>query len=70
MEYRWEPDPHMAADYAYLNPQLDEHDRARQQAGIYREKQDWAGAAKVYRELVREDPRQDLLLETPEPRPS
>jgi putative intracellular protease/amidase len=57
MEYRWVPDPYVAADYPYFNPQLDAHDRARQQADVYREKKDWAGAAEVYRELVREDPK-------------
>ncbi|MHC4416843.1 MAG: DJ-1/PfpI family protein [Planctomycetota bacterium] len=57
MEYRWEPDPQAAADYAYLNPHLDEHGRARQQADIYREQESWSRAAGIYRELVTQDPQ-------------
>ncbi|MHC4217055.1 MAG: DJ-1/PfpI family protein [Planctomycetota bacterium] len=55
MEYRWQPEPRAAANYAYLNPQLDEHDRARQQADIYREQDKWSRAVGLYRELVEQD---------------
>lgn len=57
MEYRWEPDPHAAADYAYLNPQLDERGRTRQQADIYRHQESWSRAAALYRELVQQRPQ-------------
>jgi putative intracellular protease/amidase len=57
MEYRWEPDPHAAADYAYLNPQLDERGRTRQQADIYRSQKSWSRAAALYRELIQQDPQ-------------
>jgi putative intracellular protease/amidase len=57
MEYRWEPDSHAAADYAYLNPQLDERGRTRQQADIYRHQESWSNAAGLYRELIQQDPQ-------------
>jgi len=57
MEYRWEPEPAAAADYAYLNPQLNEQGRARQQADIHREQQAWSKAAAIYRQLVEDDPQ-------------
>ncbi|MHC4650621.1 MAG: DJ-1/PfpI family protein, partial [Planctomycetota bacterium] len=57
MEYRWEPDPHAVADYAYLNPQLDERGQARQQADIYRHQESWSRAAALYRELVEQRPQ-------------
>jgi putative intracellular protease/amidase len=57
MEYRWEPDPRVVATYAYLNPQLNEHGQARQQADIYREQEAWSKAAGIYRQLVEQDPQ-------------
>jgi putative intracellular protease/amidase len=57
MEYRWEPDPHVAADYAYLNPQFDGRGRTRQQADIYRQQDSWSRAAGLYRELIQQDPQ-------------
>jgi putative intracellular protease/amidase len=57
MEYRWEPEPSAAAGYAYLNPQLNEQGRTRQQADIYREQEAWSKAAGIYRRLVEQDPR-------------
>ncbi|MHC4980219.1 MAG: DJ-1/PfpI family protein [Planctomycetota bacterium] len=57
MEYRWEPDPHAVADYAYLNPQLDERGQTRQQADIYRHQESWSRAAALYRELVEQRPQ-------------
>ncbi|MHC4774145.1 MAG: TPR end-of-group domain-containing protein, partial [Planctomycetota bacterium] len=57
MEYRWEPEPQAAADYVYLNPQLNEQGRARQQADIHREQEAWSKAAGIYRQLVEKDPQ-------------
>jgi putative intracellular protease/amidase len=57
MEYHWTPEAYLAASYPYLNPSVDEHGRALQQASIYEEAKDWAEAEKAYRALVEKHPR-------------
>ena len=57
MEYHWTPEAYLAMSYPYLNPSLDEHGRALQQAGIHEEAKDWTEAEKAYRALVEKYPR-------------
>jgi len=57
MEYHWTPEAYLAAAYPYLNPSLDEHGRALQQAGVYEDAKDWAEAEKAYRALIEKYPR-------------
>ena len=57
MEYHWTPEAYLTASYPYLNPSLDEHGRALQQAGIHEEAKDWAEAEKAYRSLTERYPR-------------
>jgi putative intracellular protease/amidase len=57
MEYHWTPEAYLASSYPYLNPSLDEHGRALQQAAIYEDAKDWAEAEKAYRALVEKYPR-------------
>lgn len=57
MEYDWRPDPAAAAEYALLNPLLDERGRVMQQAQIEEQRGDWAQAAALYRSLTDADPR-------------
>jgi putative intracellular protease/amidase len=57
MEYHWTPEAYLAASYPYLNPSLDEHGRALQQAEIYEDAKDWTEAEKAYRALTEKRPR-------------
>ncbi|MCA1732012.1 MAG: tetratricopeptide repeat protein [Acidobacteria bacterium] len=52
MEYRWTPESHLATQYGYLNPSLDEEGRRRQQAQIFVDEKDYERAADAYREIL------------------
>ena len=56
MEYHWTPEPYLAKQYAYLNPSLDDHGRALQQAGILEDEGRAKDAAAAYRALVAASP--------------
>lgn len=56
MEYHWSPESYLAKSYAYLNPSLDEHGRALQQAGILEDEGRAKEAATAYRALLAETP--------------
>ncbi|MET0594703.1 MAG: DJ-1/PfpI family protein [Polyangiaceae bacterium] len=57
MEYHWTPEAYLATAYPYLNPSLDEHGRALQQASVYEEAKDFAQAEKSYRALIEAYPK-------------
>lgn len=56
MEYKWTPESYLTAHYVQLNPRLDGHGRALQQAAILVREGDQDGAIAVYRSLLAADP--------------
>ena len=56
MEYRWTPESHLAKQYSYLNPSLDDEGRRRQQAQIFLDEKDYERAVNAYREILAGDP--------------
>jgi putative intracellular protease/amidase len=57
MEYHWTPEPYLAQTYSSLNPSLDERGRRVQQAQILEDEGRFAEAAKAYRALTAENPK-------------
>ena len=57
MEYHWTPEAYLATSYPYLNPSLDDHGRALQQASVHESAKEWSDAERVYRALVEKNPR-------------
>jgi transcriptional regulator GlxA family with amidase domain len=55
MEYAWSPEATLAGQYVYLNPSLDDRERAHQQAQLLLEEGSWAAAARDYRTLAAGD---------------
>jgi transcriptional regulator GlxA family with amidase domain len=55
MEYKWSPESYLSARYAQLNPQLDEHGRALQQASIAVREGRPEEAIATYRSLTAKD---------------
>jgi transcriptional regulator GlxA family with amidase domain len=56
MEYRWTPEAYLSTSYSYLNPSLDEEGRRFQQAQLWEDEKNFAGAAAAYRAIVDADP--------------
>lgn len=56
MEYKWMPDSYLTAHYVQLNPRLDDHGRALQQAAILTREGNPDGAITTYRALLASDP--------------
>ena len=57
MEYHWAPESYLAQTYSLLNPSLDERGRALQRASMLEDEKSWAEAAKAYRALADQDPK-------------
>ena len=55
MEYKWTPDSYLTAHYAQLNPRLDDHGHALQQASILTREGNPAAAIAIYRALLAAD---------------
>jgi putative intracellular protease/amidase len=55
MEYKWAPESYLSTAYTYLNPRLDEHGRALQQASILAGEGNEDAAISAYRSLVARD---------------
>jgi len=57
MEYHWAPEAYLAQTYSLLNPSLDDRGRAFQRAEILEDEKNWSEAAKAYRALADQDPK-------------
>jgi transcriptional regulator GlxA family with amidase domain len=57
MEYHWSPEAYLAQKYSLLNPSLDDRGRALQRAGMLEDEKNWSEAAKAYRALTDQDPK-------------
>jgi putative intracellular protease/amidase len=57
MEYHWTPEAYLATKYAYLNPSTNETGRLMQGADIQLESKNYTEAGKIYRAVLREDPK-------------
>ncbi|HEX4964136.1 MAG TPA: DJ-1/PfpI family protein [Thermoanaerobaculia bacterium] len=55
MEYKWTPDSYLTAHYVQLNPRLDDHGHALQQASILTREGNPAAAIAIYRALLAAD---------------
>jgi transcriptional regulator GlxA family with amidase domain/protocatechuate 3,4-dioxygenase beta subunit len=55
MEYRWEPDPALAASYSDWSPLLDAHGRKLQELASARERGDEAAVVEVARRMIAEN---------------
>lgn len=62
MEYHWTPESYLAQTYSLLNPSLDERGRAFQRASMLEDEKSWAEAAKAYRALADQDPKDGFPL--------
>jgi transcriptional regulator GlxA family with amidase domain len=58
MEYHWTPEAYLAQKYSLLNPSLDERGRALQRAAMLEDEKSWAEAAKAYKALADQDPKE------------
>ena len=56
MEYRWTPEPYLVDGYPILNPQLEDAARASHLGKILLRSGDLAGAARIYRAALEDDP--------------
>jgi transcriptional regulator GlxA family with amidase domain len=55
MEYKWSPESYLSSKYAQLNPRLDAHGRALQQASISSREGNSEAAIAAYRSLIAAD---------------
>lgn len=55
MEYSWTPEPYLARDYKYLNPDLDATGRELQQANIFRKEKNYAAAIAIYESILKDN---------------
>ena len=57
MEYHWTPEAYLATRYAYMNPSTNESGRLMQSADMAYEGKNYAEAEKLYRALLKENPK-------------
>lgn len=57
MEYHWTPESYLATKYAYMNPSTNDTGRLMQSADMQFEGKNYAEAERLYRALLKEDPK-------------
>lgn len=62
MEYRWTPESYLSTTYAYFNPSTNDRGRLVQQAEVDRDNKDFTAAAKIYRALLTDEPKNAGVL--------